>query len=173
MNTHPIVAAVSLHYFCSVIKNPVSGQRIRQPLYPCRPRFLFATLNVNESFFLPPLSLSFSLCILSILVLSILSCIQNVPRRHARCSCLQPRLLDPGCPLGIAKTGCSTTRNQFVRVSPPLSSILHRTFRSAFPRTEPRTLCGLGDRNKNGAHGVWKVDVVRYMAFSLFRELLL
>ena len=75
MNTHPIVAAVSLHYFCSVIKNPVPGQRIRQPLYPRRPRFLFATLNVNESFFLPPLSLSlsFSLCILSILVVSLYS----------------------------------------------------------------------------------------------------
>lgn len=69
MNTHPIVAAVSLHYFCSVIKNPVPGQRIRQPLYPCRPRFLFATLNVNESFFLPPLPLSFSLYLSLLLTL--------------------------------------------------------------------------------------------------------
>ena len=154
MNTHPIVAAVSLHYFCSVIKNPVPGQRIRQPLYPRRPRFLFATLNVNESFFLPPPSLSLSHFVFSLFssFLSILSCIQNVPR-----SLFLPPASSPRYPLGIAKTGCSTTRNQFVRMSSPLSSILHRTFRSAFPRTEPRTLCGLGDRNKNGAYGVWKV----------------
>lgn len=54
-----------LHYFCGVIKNPVpgAGQRIRQPLSPRRPCFLFATLNVNESFSLTSLSFSLSLCL--------------------------------------------------------------------------------------------------------------
>lgn len=50
-----------LHYFCGVIKNPVPGvgQRIRQPLSLRRPCFLFAILNVNESF--SPLFIFFSL----------------------------------------------------------------------------------------------------------------
>lgn len=50
-----------LHYFCGVIKNPVPGvgQRIRQPLSLRRPCFLFAMLNVNESF--SPLFIFFSL----------------------------------------------------------------------------------------------------------------
>lgn len=65
----------------------------------------------------------------------------------------------PRCPLGIAKTGYSTTRNQFVRgvVTPIVDSANARSFRSAFPRiVESRTLCGLRDRNKNGAYGVRK-----------------
>lgn len=41
-----------------IYRRPGAGQRIRQALSPCRPRFLFATLNVNET-----LPLSFSLAL--------------------------------------------------------------------------------------------------------------
>lgn len=54
MKTHrPIVTVVSSLFFAPLLKIyrrlAGAGQRIRQALSPCRPRFLFATLNVNET----------------------------------------------------------------------------------------------------------------------------
>lgn len=53
MKTHPIVAAhgISIIFapLLKIYRSPGARQRIRQALSPCRPRFLFATLNVNET----------------------------------------------------------------------------------------------------------------------------
>lgn len=68
-----------LHYFCGVIKNPVPGvgQRIRQPLSLRRPCFLFAILNVNESF--SPLFIFFLFHIFCVLVCSCTVACESIP----------------------------------------------------------------------------------------------
>lgn len=86
--------------------------------------FVLATLNVNESFFLPLSHFVFSRRFHSFVY----------PERP-----IVPAssFVSSRCPLGIAETGCSTTRNQFVRgvVTPIVDSATERSFRFAFPRT--------------------------------------